>query len=280
VNINAEISPDARDYLLSLLGEQEVPGMAARVYVDQGGTQKAETCLAFCPPGEESVRDVRKDFGALTLFFDKASAPYLRDMQIGLQDEGNRQTLTIKAPNAKTPAKPPKTFVLSEDCSALKVPSGEPLTLPQGASVSVTQALGGSFTVNHQGNLYRLAPETTRKLGFQSDALVFEAPRDGQISEQQCWDAMRLVYDPEIPVNVVGLGLIYGLDIDQEAQRVNVEMTLTSPGCGMGDIIADDVRSKLIQVPHVKDSVVNVVFDPPWSYDKLEEEARLELGLI
>lgn len=280
MNIDAEVTSAARDYLLSLLAKQEVDGMAARVYVDQGGTQKAETCLAFCPPGEESVRDVRQDFGDLTLFFDAASVPYLQQMQIGLHGEGSQKTLTIRAPNAKTPAEPPKTFVLSDDCSALKVPSGEAVTLPQGASVSVTQALGGSFTVKYQGNLYRLAPETTREMGFQSDALMFEPPKDGRISEQQCWDAMRLVYDPEIPVNVVGLGLIYGLDIDQDEHLVNVEMTLTSPGCGMGDIIADDVRSKLIQVPHVKDSKVNVVFDPPWSYDKLEEEARLELGLI
>ena len=280
MDINAEVTPEARDYLMALLTKQGTPGMAARVYVDQGGTQKAETCLAFCPPGEESPKDTRKDFDDLTLYFDKASVPYLQDMQIGLQGEGTGKTLTIKAPNAKTPASPPKTFVLPEDCTALRVPSGESVSLPQGASVSVTQALGGSFTVNHLGNLYRLSPEVTRNLGFQSDAIVFEPPEDGRISDQQCWDAMRLVYDPEIPVNVVGLGLIYALDIDQNTQFVGVKMTLTSPGCGMGDIIADDVRAKILQVPNVKDSKVDVVFDPPWSYDNLEEEARLELGLI
>lgn len=280
MDINAEVTPEARDYLMALLTKQGTPGMAARVYVDQGGTEKAETCLAFCPPGEESPKDVRKDFDDLTLYFDQTSVPYLQDMQIGLQEDGTGKTLTIKAPNSKTPAKPPKTFVLPEDCTALRVPSGGSVTLPQGASVSVTQALGGSFTVNHQGNLYRLSPEVTRNLGFQSDAIVFEPPEDGRISDQQCWDAMRLVFDPEIPVNVVGLGLIYALDIDQNTQFVKVKMTLTSPGCGMGDIIADDVRAKILQVPNVKDSKVDVVFDPPWSYDNLEEEARLELGLI
>lgn len=140
--------------------------------------------------------------------------------------------------------------------------------------------MGGSFTVNYEGNLYRLSPEVTRRLGFQSDAILFEPPEDGLISDQQCWDAMRLVYDPEIPVNVVGLGLIYKLDIDQERHFVRVEMTLTSPGCGMGDIIAGDVKDKLLQVPHVEDGKVDIVFDPPWSHDSLDDEARLELGLI
>lgn len=180
----------------------------------------------------------------------------------------------------KKPAKPPKTFVLSESCEALRVPSGASTTLPVGASVSITQALGGSFTVKYEGNLYRLSPEVTRRLGFHSDAILFEPPEDGRISEQQCWDALRLVYDPEIPVNVVGLGLIYKLDLDQDKHFVRVEMTLTSPGCGMGDIIAGDVRDKLLQVPGVEDARVDIVFDPPWSYDSLDEEARLELGLI
>lgn len=280
MNINAEVTPEARDYLVTLLAKQEVPGMAARVYVDKGGTQHAETCLAFCPPGEESSGDVRKEFGELVLYFDEASVPYLQDMTIGVQGEGKLQCLTIKAPNSKQPAKPPKTFVLSQDCKALRVPYGNSVTLPDGAFVSITQALGGSFTVNYEGNLYRLSPEVTQQLGFQSDAIMFEPPEDGQISEQQCWDAMRLVYDPEIPVNVVALGLIYALDIDQERHFVRVEMTLTSPGCGMGDIIASDVKGKLLQVPHVENARVDIVFDPPWSYDNLEEEARLELGLI
>lgn len=153
MNINAEVTPEARDYLVSLLAKQEVPGMAARVYVEKGGTQHAETSLAFCPQGEESARDVRRHFEELALYFDAASVPYLQDMQIGIQGEGKLQSLTIKAPNSKKPAKPPKTFVLPESCEAL-------------------------------------------------------------------------------------------------------------------------------QVPHVEDSKVDIVFDPPWSYDSLEEEARLELGLI
>ncbi|MFN2361981.1 MAG: hypothetical protein ABR522_13000 [Marinobacter sp.] len=123
MNINAEVTPEARDYLVTLLAKQEVPGMAARVYVNKGGTQQAETCLAFCPPGEESPGDVRKEFDELVLYFDGASVPYLQDMQIGVQGEGKLQCLTIKAPDSKQPAKPPKTFVLSQNCEALRVPS-------------------------------------------------------------------------------------------------------------------------------------------------------------
>lgn len=280
MDIKAEVTPEARDYLIALLERQEVPGMAARVYVDKGGTQHAETCLAFCPPGEESTRDTRKEFGALVLYFDEASAPYLQEMEIGLHGDGKLQTLTIKAPHAKKPAKPPKTFIVSMDCEALRVPYGTAFTIPEGAEVSITQALGGSFTVKYQGNLYRLSPEVTRELGLQSDIVMFEPPEDGLISEDQCRDSLRQVYDPEIPVNIVSLGLVYGLDINQEKQLVKVTMTLTSPGCGMGDIIADDVRSKTLQVPYVQECQVDIVFDPPWSYDSLDEEARLELGLI
>lgn len=280
MTINAEVSTGAREYLTTLLAKQEVPGMAARVYVDKGGTSQAETCLAFCPPGEESASDIRHDFGDLTLFFDALSVPFLQDMEIGVHGEGTLQTLTIKAPNSKKPAKPPKSFRLSHDCEALRVPHGNAVTLPEGADVTITQALGGSFTVKFEGNLYRLSPEVTRKLGLQTDVIMFEPPEDGLISEQQCLDSLRQVYDPEIPVNIVSLGLVYGLDIDQDKKVVKVRMTLTSPGCGMGDIIAGDAKDKIMQVPHVRDCHVDIVFDPPWSHDNLDEEARLELGLI
>lgn len=280
MEINAEVTPAARDYLNAVLAKQEVPGMAARVYVDKGGTSQAETCLAFCPPGEESASDIRRDFEDLTLFFDASSVPYLKDMEIGVQGEGKLQTLTIKAPNSKKPAKLPKTFMVSQDCPALRVFYGMDFMILEGVEVTITQAFGGSFTVNYEGNLYRLSPEVARQLGLQTDIIMFEPPEDGLISEDQCRDSLRQVYDPEIPVNIVSLGLVYGLDINQEKQLVKVTMTLTSPGCGMGDIIADDVRSKTLQVPYVQECQVDIVFDPPWSYDSLDEEARLELGLI
>ncbi|MFE8071037.1 iron-sulfur cluster assembly protein [Marinobacteraceae bacterium S3BR75-40.1] len=280
MNINAEVTPAARDYLAGLLAKQQEPGMAARVFVENGGTRRAETCLAYCPPGQEEPSDLQVHFGELRVFFDAESVPYLQDMTIDLSGPPDRQQLTIKAPNSKKPAKPPRTFVLPEACVALRVPQGNPETLPEGATVSITQALGGSFTVNCQGNLYRLSADVASRLGLRSDVLYFEPPEDGRISEDHCWAALRQVYDPEIPVNVVSLGLVYTLAIDQERQRVRVEMTLTSPGCGMGDVIAEDVRQNLLQVPFVEDSQVEIVFDPPWSYDSLDEAARLELGLI
>ena len=280
MNINAEITAEACDYLIALLAKQEVPGMAARIYVENAGKPQAETLMAYCPPGEEATTDLRQDFQDLTLFFDAASIPYLKDIRIFMDGKGDSQTIMIKAPHTKKPAKPPKTFVLPHECDAQRVPHGNSVTLPGGALLSVTQALGGSFTVKFEGNLYRLSPEVTRELGLYSDTLLFEAPEDGQISDQQCWEALRQVYDPEIPVNIVSLGLVYKLDIDQNKQGVRVEMTLTSPGCGMGNVIAGEVHENLLQVPHVKQCDVDIVFDPPWSYDNLEEEARLELGLL
>lgn len=280
MEINAEVTPEAKVYLLNLLEKQNVPGMAARVFVDNGGTSQAETCLAYCPPGEEKTSDTKAEYGDLTLYFDALSVPYLQDMKIDVDRHGSGQMLAIKAPNTKKPARPPKTFELPDTCVGLHVPHGNPINLPAGATVTITQALGGSFTVNYQGNLYRLAPDVARGMGLFSDVPVFEEPADGRISKSQCEDALRQVYDPEIPVNVLSLGLIYGLDIDQENQRVQVEMTLTSPTCGMGDVIAADVKDNLLQVPFVKQCQVEIVFDPPWSYDNLDEEARLELGMI
>ena len=185
MNINAQVTPQARDYLIAILAKQEVQGMAARVYVEKGGTQQAETCLAFCPPGHESAQDVRKDFEDLTLFFEAASIPYLQEMEIDLQGEGKLQSLTIKAPHSKKPAKPPKTFVVSRDCNALRVPYGTAFTIPEGAEVTITQALGGSFTVKYEGNLYRLSPEVAGQLGLRSDVIMFEPPEDGLISESE-----------------------------------------------------------------------------------------------
>lgn len=280
MNLNAEVTPSAQDYLLNLLARQNVPGMAARVFVDKGGTSKAEACLAYCPPGEEKASDTRAEFGDLTLYIDALSAPYLQDIKIDLDKPGANALLTIKAPNSKKPAQPPETFELPDTCMALQVPNGNSVRLPAGATVNITQALGGSFTVSYQGNLYRLAPDVARQMGLFSDVPVFETPEDGQISKAQCEDALRQVYDPEIPVNVLSLGLIYGLEIDQKSRQLEVTMTLTSPTCGMGDVIAADVKDNLLQVPLVEGCNVEVVFDPPWSYDNLDEDARLELGLM
>ncbi len=280
-SINAEVTDSARDYLVRLLQDQATQDMAARVFVERGGTPQAETCMAFCPPGEEKDTDIKTTYGALTLYFDALSLSYLQDVKIDTERFDNgKETLTIKAPNVRKPAQPPKTFTLPKECTALRVPYGNPVTLPAGASVSITQALGGSFTVNYEDNLYRLSPDVAGELGLHSDIAVFQPPEDGNISEEHCWESLRRVYDPEIPVNIVSLGLVYNLTIDQHEKSVNVQMTLTSPGCGMGDVIADDVRNKLSQVPFVTSSQVDIVFDPPWSREMLSDEARVELGML
>ena len=280
MGIDADVSDAARDYLADILAKQEIPGIAARLFVYNGGTSKAETCLAFCPPGEEQPSDTRLDFGEVTLYVDAPSLPYLQEIRIDLDTAADSQTLTIRAPYAKQPAQPPKDLALPMECVARRVPHGNELTLPQGAQVSVTQALGGSVTVNHEGNLYRLSPEEAGKVGLRSDVAIFEPPEDGKISEDQCWQALEQVYDPEIPVNIVSLGLVYELLVDAERSAVYLKMTLTSPGCGMGDVIAGDARNRLMEVPFVETAEVDIVFDPPWTYEMLSDEARLELGLL
>lgn len=280
MTIDADISDAAQDYLATILAEQEIPGMAARLFVQNGGTSRAESCLAFCPPGEEQASDTLLTFGDLRLYVDAPSLPYLREIRMDLDTAGGSQTLTIKAPYAKQPAAPPKELALPIACTAHRVPHGNEVTLPEGAQVAVTQALGGSVTVNHEGNLYRLSPEEAAKVGLRSDVAIFEPPEDGVISKDQCWQALEQVYDPEIPVNIVSLGLVYGLTVDTEQSQVSLRMTLTSPGCGMGDVIAGDARSRLKEVPFVEEAEVDIVFDPPWTFDMLSEEARLELGLL
>lgn len=280
MSIDAEVSDAAREYLANILAKQEIPGIAARLFVQNGGTSRAETCLAFCPPGEEQPSDTRLDFGDVTLYVDAPSLPYLREIRIDLDKAADAQTLTIRSPYAKQPAAPPKELALPMECVARRVPHGNEVTLPEGARVSVTQALGGSVTVNHEGNLYRLSPEEAGKVGLRSDVAIFEPPEDGAISEDQCWQALEQVYDPEIPVNIVSLGLVYELLVDREQGTVYLKMTLTSPGCGMGDVIAGDARNRLKEVPFVEQAEVDIVFDPPWTFDMLSEEAQLELGLL
>ncbi len=280
MSIDVEVREAARDYLSRLLAEQETPGIAARMFVENGGTSNAGACLVFCPPGEEEISDTWLTFDDFTLYLDTPSLPYLRESRIDLDTASGTETLTIRAPYTQEPAKPPTELALPMACVAQRVPHGDEVTLPEGAEVSVTQALGGSVTVKHAGNLYRLPPEEAGKVGLRSDVAIFETPEDGQISEDQCWQALEQVYDPEIPVSIVRLGLVYELTVHAEKNSVYLRMTLTSPGCGMGDVIADDARNRLTEVPFVEDAEVAIVFDPPWTFDMVSEEAKLALGLL
>ena len=168
------------------------------------------------------------------------------------------------------------------DCPALMVPSGTEITIPVDTFVTITQALGGSYTVVVNGNLARVSGRNADALGKNSEDFSFRDIKEGDVNEDHIWEALKSVFDPEIPVNVVDLGLIYDLSVSKVngSNNVRIEMTLTSPGCGMGPVIADDVKHKVSTVPNVDDVVVDLVFDPPWNNDMLSDEAKLELGIL
>ena len=177
-----------------------------------------------------------------------------------------------------------ETVVFSRECDAVLIPAGEPLTLPEGTSGFITQALGGSFTVYIEGNLFRIA-------GIDADAIGKEPLRPPEIpadaTEEQLetviWQQMKTCFDPEIPINIVDLGLIYRCELTRDDSNqliVKVDMTLTAPGCGMGEILMEDVREKIEIVPTVERADIELVFDPPWNQSMMSEEARLEAGLL
>lgn len=173
-----------------------------------------------------------------------------------------------------------RMVVAQADCPARRVPDGTPLTIPKDTFVTITQSLGGNYTLTYHGQMVRVDGTDAGALGLEEQVLDFAAPADGRIHEDQVWEALRTVYDPEIPVDLVNLGLIYRLQIDQQRQRVDVEMTLTAPGCGMGPVLVGDVERRVAKVPNVEAVAVNLVFDPPWQREMMSEEAQLETGMF
>lgn len=173
---------------------------------------------------------------------------------------------------------------LKRDLDAITVPAGTYEQLPRGALVFITQAMGGCFTIYFEGNLYRVAGRDADALG-QELAPVATLPPDATDEEfaQLVWDQMRTVYDPEIPINIVELGLVYTCNItkdDKGERSVDIQMTVTAPGCGMGEILVQDVHDKILPLPTVAAVRVELVFDPPWNMSMMSEAARLEAGLL
>lgn len=166
------------------------------------------------------------------------------------------------------------------DCPGRLVPVGDPVTIPADSFVTLTQALGGNYTVVYNGNMVRVDGTDADALGLEPERLDFTPPADGAISEEQVWEALGTVYDPEIPIDLVNLGLIYSMHIDQEERRIDITMTLTAPGCGMGPVLVGDVEYRVAQVPNVESVNVELVFDPPWSRDMMSEEAQLQTGMF
>jgi probable FeS assembly SUF system protein SufT len=172
---------------------------------------------------------------------------------------------------------------IARDVEVTRIPSGEKITLPAGTQVVITQALGGSFTilVPSQAGLYRIEGQDADSIGEEPSASL-EKPVDGNL-EQAAWDQLKTCYDPEIPVNIVDLGLVYSLDIKSHeggGYNVTVQMTLTAPGCGMGPILASEARQKILTIDGVTDANVDLVWDPPWTPDRISEEGKQKLGMV
>ena len=170
------------------------------------------------------------------------------------------------------------------DCDVVLVPQGEEVTLPAGSIGYITQALGGSYTVFVEGNLFRVAGKDADAIGKEPpEPLELSAGASDEDVEKLVWKQLRTCFDPEIPINVVDLGLVYEAVVkprEDGSRQVEVRMTLTAPACGMGDILVDDVRSKLELIPTVTEADVELVFDPPWNRAMMSEAARLETGML
>ena len=172
---------------------------------------------------------------------------------------------------------------LERDCDAVLIPAGDKITLPAGTSGFITQALGGSFTLYVEGNLFRIAGSDADAIGRKplTTPDVPENATDADI-ESIVWEQMRTCYDPEIPINIIDLGLVYRCEIERTGsggRHVHVARTLTAPGCGMGPVLMEDVREKLEIIPTVEQADIELVFDPPWNQSMMSEEARLQTGL-
>jgi probable FeS assembly SUF system protein SufT len=175
-----------------------------------------------------------------------------------------------------------KIIVLKRDCAATLVPSGSRVFLHQDTEVTLTQSLGNSFTVNVFGNLVRIEGKDADALGMELDDPLRHLSDEATILEK-VWALLKTVFDPEIPVNIVDLGLVYDCSVialNETENRVEVKMTLTAPGCGMGPVIAEDAKQKILSLPDVTEAVVEVVFDPPWDRSMMSDVAQLELGMF
>jgi probable FeS assembly SUF system protein SufT len=176
--------------------------------------------------------------------------------------------------------------ILKRDVEASIVPAGTKVTLLKGEEAHITQSLGGSYTVIVNGNMFRIGGQDADALGFEVTPKP-AAPPGGTMTreqvEKQVWDLLKTCYDPEIPVNIVDLGLIYDCVVEplgENEYKVSVKMTLTAPGCGMGPVLQQDVQNKLLSIDPVQDVQVELVWDPPWNQSMLTEAARLQLGLM
>ncbi len=175
---------------------------------------------------------------------------------------------------------------LTRDVDAIQIPSGDTISLPTGTPVVITQSLGGTYTVATSAGLARISSNDADALGIDQAANQEKAQKDEEMKSaplmEQIWHQLKQVYDPEIPVDIVNLGLVYDCTVDDKEDKkvVNVKMTLTAPGCGMGPAIAADAQARIMTVEEIEDARVELVWDPPWNQDMITEEGKMKLGMI
>lgn len=173
---------------------------------------------------------------------------------------------------------------LHRTCEVIEIPSGRVSTLPENTSVRIMQSRGDSYTVwTDYGQMYRIDGKDADALGLQAGSDEPASVDTREFNDQMVWDVLKSVYDPEIPVNIVDLGLIYSCKIapaeeNSDGKKIDIQMSMTAPGCGMGNVLKADVESRLSRLPTVKAVNVEVVFDPPWDMSRMSEAARLQLG--
>ena len=178
-------------------------------------------------------------------------------------------------------------FSLSRDCEVILIPSGQKFTIPSGTPGVITQTLGGSYTIATSYGLSRIAEKDIDALGLEKP-VIEAAPKtaaatNGEVSEDAVWNQLRQCFDPEIPVNIVDLGLVYDCRLikkDDGGTKVEVKMTLTAPGCGMGPAIAHDAQSKILSIDGIDEADVQLVWDPPWNQNMISEAGRMKLGMV
>ncbi|HAT19155.1 MAG TPA: putative Fe-S cluster assembly protein SufT [Verrucomicrobiales bacterium] len=179
-----------------------------------------------------------------------------------------------------------KEITLPREVSAIQIPSGDSISLPAGTQVVITQTLGGTYTVATSAGLARISSNDADALGIDQAGKEESAREDEQMKDapvaDQIWHQLKQVYDPEIPVDIVNLGLVYDCTVDDEDGKnvANVKMTLTAPGCGMGPAIAADAQARIMTINQIDDARVELIWDPPWNQEMISEEGKMKLGMI
>lgn len=241
-------------------------------------SQSFEPNLGLGPVGEG---DIAVDCDGLTILLDPSSARRVDGIYIDYVQGPIHSGFTFDNPNKP---QDPKEIELERPCEATIIPGGQKIKLLKGHRVIITQALGGSFTVRTEvGQLVRIAAHDADALGLEVYQASDVPVAAGAFDLQNVVDQLRTVFDPEIPVNVVDLGLVYACEaqpLPEGGHKVEIKMSMTAPGCGMGDVLKEDARARVQTVPGVTQVDVEIVWDPPWDQSRMSEAARLQLGMF